>query len=78
MKAPLCKCISCGEILIDTNPQVLLLEQYMILVEDRERTFNINMHSFDCLATSEDEAIGKMYKARPEFRNREILSINKL
>lgn len=22
MKAPLCKCLNCGEILIDTNPQV--------------------------------------------------------
>jgi len=48
---------------------------YSILVEDTGRTFNINMHTFDCLAVSKDEAIGKMHRLRPEFKNREILKI---
>lgn len=50
-------------------------KMFHILLEDTERTFNINMHTFECFALSEEEAIGKMYKQRPEFRRREIISI---
>ena len=52
--------------------------EWLISVEDKERTHNVNMHTFDCFAISEEEAIGKMYKHRPEFRHREILSITQV
>lgn len=49
---------------------------YIIQVEDTERTFNINMCSYHCFALSEAEAIGKMVINRPEFKFRQITSIN--
>lgn len=64
-----------------TNDQLLPLLRaiynawFIILLEDTGRTFNINMHSYDCFAVSEEEAVGKMYKDRPEFKRREIISI---
>lgn len=48
---------------------------YNILLEDTGRTHNINMHSFDCLAANKEEAIGKMYFARPDFRGWRINKI---
>lgn len=50
-------------------------KMFDILLDDTDRTFNINSHTFSCFALSEEEAIGKMYKQRPEFRRREILKI---
>jgi len=49
---------------------------YSILLEDTGRTFNINMHTFDCFAVSKEEAVGLMFFERPEFRNREITKIS--
>jgi hypothetical protein len=49
---------------------------YIIRVEDTERTFNLNMHSYHCFALSEAEAIGKMFINRPEFAHRKIEDIN--
>jgi hypothetical protein len=49
---------------------------YIIRVEDTERTFNLNMHSYHCFAVSEAEAIGKTVIDRPEFKFRQITSIN--
>lgn len=49
---------------------------YHFLLDDRDRTFNINMHTFETFAISEAEAIGKMFLNRPEFKNREIISIS--
>lgn len=48
---------------------------YYILVDDTLNTHNINMHSYDTLAKNKDEALEKMYKHRPEFTGRKILSI---
>lgn len=56
--------------------RAIFQRMYSILLEDSERTHNINMHTFDCFALSEAEAIGKMYLQRSEFRNRKIESIN--
>lgn len=50
-------------------------KNYSILVEDTGRTFNINMHTFDCSAFSRENAIEKMKKNRPEFTNRKIFKI---
>jgi hypothetical protein len=55
--------------------RALFNKLYHIKVEDRELTHNINMHTYECFAISEDEAMGKMYRVRPEFRNRKILSV---
>jgi hypothetical protein len=49
---------------------------YSIVVEDTEHTHNINMHTFDCFATSYEEAYGKMCLQRPEFKNRKVISYN--
>lgn len=71
--------ITLGDIINDKDVMnainILQRKQYTILLEDTGRTFNINMHTFDCFAVSEEEAIGKMVRQRPEFRNREIISI---
>ena len=71
--------ITLGDIINDTTVMnainILQSKQYTILLEDTGRTMNINMHTFDCFAVSEEEAIGKMVRQRPEFRNREIISI---
>ena len=48
----------------------------IIRVEDTQRTFNINMYSYHCFALSEAEAIGKMIINRPEFKQRQITSID--
>lgn len=48
---------------------------YFILLEDTGRTFNINMHTYECFANSKEEAVGQMYFARPEFRSRPICKI---
>lgn len=53
----------------------LFSKNYTILLEDRGRTHNINCHTFDCLAMSEAEAIGKMTMQRPEFIGWKIQSI---
>jgi hypothetical protein len=42
---------------------------YSIILEDTGKTHNINMHTYDCYASSKEEAIGKMWFARPDFRN---------
>ena len=55
--------------------RALASELYFIMVEDTGRTFNMNMHTFECIAVSEEEAIGKMLKERPAFKNRKITSI---
>jgi hypothetical protein len=52
----------------------LNLQTYSILLEDTERTFNINMHSFQCLAASYEEAYVKMCLQRPEFKYRKVIS----
>lgn len=52
--------------------------EYLITVEDTERTFNISAHSFECFAVSREEAIGKMCTQRPEFRRRKILNVKEL
>jgi len=49
---------------------------YIICVEDTERTFNINMYTYQCFALSRAEAIGKMVINRPEFKFRQITDIN--
>lgn len=71
--------ITLGDIINDKTVMnainILQRKQYTILLEDTGNTFNINMHTFDCFAVSEEEAIGKMVRQRPEFRNREIISI---
>lgn len=60
----------------DVNPSLLKLKQhYLIVVEDTGLTHNINMHSFECFAYNDNEAIKKMYIERPEFKNRKILNI---
>lgn len=51
---------------------------YTVLLEDSGHTFNINMHTYMCFALSEDEAVGKMVRERPEFRSRKIQSISHL
>ena len=56
--------------------KTLLTKIYTILVNEPWNSGNINMITFDCFALSYHEAIGKMYIERPEFRNREILSIS--
>ena len=49
---------------------------YFILVEDSTPpTHNINMHSFECMAKSKDEAIEKMHAQRPELKNRRVLTV---
>ena len=58
--------------------RALYNKRYRILVEDAGLTWNINMHTFWCFAVSEEEALGKMMKERPEFIGREILSITKI
>ena len=55
--------------------RALFDKYYSIMVEDTGRTFNINMHTFECFAISEEEAIGKMFRDRPEFKNRKIIKI---
>ena len=54
---------------------IVLSKIYFILLEDTGHTFNINMHTFTTIALSKEEAVGKMYFNRPEFRNRKILRI---
>ncbi|NJO63175.1 MAG: hypothetical protein HC836_34640 [Richelia sp. RM2_1_2] len=49
--------------------------EYFITVEDKGLTHNINMHSFFCFALSIDEAMGKMYRERPEFIGRKVTSV---
>ncbi len=51
-------------------------QYYCILLDDTERTFNLNMHSFRTFAVSEAEAIGKMCLERPEFIGRKILGVS--
>lgn len=50
-------------------------KMYNILLEDTGLTHNINMHTFSCFAVSEDEAVGKMCRIRPELKGRAIESI---
>jgi hypothetical protein len=47
---------------------------YRFLLEDREHTHNINMHTYECFALSYEEAYGKMCLNRPELKNRGIIS----
>ena len=58
--------------------KLLLTRQFVILLDDTGRTGNINMHSYWCFAISEDEAVGKMHRERPEFRNRQIQLIKSI
>ena len=55
--------------------RALFDKYYSIMVEDTGRTFNINMHTFECFAISDEEAVGKMYLNKPEFMGREIIKI---
>lgn len=50
-------------------------KSYLILLEDIGHSFNLNMHTFECFAINKEEAIGKMYFNRPEFRTRKLISI---
>lgn len=51
---------------------------YLILLEDTGRSFNINMHCFECFALSKEEAIGKMVLSKPEFKTRKIQKITEI
>ena len=55
--------------------RAMLHQNYAILLEDVEKTYNINCHTFDTFACSIDEAIGKMVQQRPEFRVDKIVAI---
>lgn len=50
-------------------------KQYFILLEDVSKTWNINMHSFECLASSFEEAIGKMVIIRRELNIKNIIYV---
>lgn len=50
-------------------------KEFFISLQDRGRSFNINMHTFFCFALSEEEAIGKMIKERPELKPHHIESV---
>jgi len=50
---------------------------YFILLDDTGRTFNLNMYTFETLATSQDEAIGKMIRIRPDLKPKDIVKITK-
>jgi hypothetical protein len=54
---------------------ITINKQYFILLEDTNKSFNINMHSHECFASNMYEAIGKMVTSRTEFKNRKILKI---
>ena len=58
--------------------RLLFNQNFIIMVEDTGRTFNINMHTYDCFALSMEEAIGKMLINRPEFIGRKIQSISSI
>ena len=60
---------------LDSEYRAMLHQNYAILLEDVEKTYNINCHTFDIFACSIDEAIGKMVQQRPEFRVDKIVSI---
>jgi len=51
---------------------------FSILLEDKDRTFNINMHRFMCFALTKEEAILKMETIRPEFKGRKIEKITSM
>ncbi len=56
--------------------RLLFNQDFIIMVEDTGRTFNINMHTYECFALSMEEAIGKMLINRPEFIGRKIQLIS--
>lgn len=50
-------------------------KDFSILLEDKDRSLNINMHHFMCFAVTKEEAIMKMELIRPEFKGRKIEKI---
>jgi len=50
---------------------------FIVLVEDTDRTERVDACMYQTEALNEDEAIGKMWKEKPHFRNRKIINISK-
>jgi hypothetical protein len=64
---------------MEKNTMIAILKTgFVILLEDVGRTHNINCHTFDCLAISEEEAIGKMVRQRPDLRPDKIISVTQI
>lgn len=53
----------------------MVTTEFTILLEDKEKTFNVNEHVFSCFAVSVAEAIGKMVLNKPKFITYKILTI---